>query len=344
MKGRTTRRAGGGGGGSRDSGRGSGVGRSGKGRADSSFMKSPPLVPSTLPRHAAVGGGVGAIVASPPTSLAPPQPTVLATPLPTPPPAPVIQITYETVPVGPKIVIVNHSAVVDDSELAPAAAAFNRQANEHFALPPPLGYGIGASIRVETPDLPPQPDEWVLELIDQLPEPDALGYHTQTDAGLPHMQISPLLDQQDGVPWTSTASHEILEALVDPNLARGVFCANGKWAALEICDGVEADRYQIDGITVSNFVLPGYFEPMKNPPKLDYLGLVKFPLETRPGGYNQFWDPQTGWSMVEAERRAGRQRMHGRTGRRRLVGMPFSQESAASSLPSSKKTTAKKKG
>ncbi len=52
-------------------------------------------------------------------------------------------------------------------------------------------------------------------------------------------------------------------------------------------DAVEQTSYVIDGVKVSNFCLPPFFEPVANLQgvKLDWMGLCKQPLEILPGGY-----------------------------------------------------------
>ena len=146
---------------------------------------------------------------------------------------------------------------------------------------------------------PPRADEWQLGLFESPDVADALGYHDQTRDGLPLMKVFPFLDESDGVPWSTTASHELTETLVDPWLRRCAQGPDGKIWAVEVADAVERDQYLIDGVAMSNFVLPAYFEP---PPSgagpFDFMHLVKAPLEIRPGGYGQQWSERHGWLHV----------------------------------------------
>ena len=60
------------------------------------------------------------------------------------------------------------------------------------------------------------------------------------------------------VGWSQAFSHEVLEMLVDPST--GVYYSYaGESAALEIADPVEEHDYRLDGVWVSDFVLPAYF-------------------------------------------------------------------------------------
>lgn len=206
----------------------------------------------------------------------------------------------------PKIVIVDHGSGVSEVEMLHVAHALAYQATNHFGLPAPAGYGTGASCRVATAGAPPKPDEWLLGLFLEPDQPGALGYHDRTDAGLPLMKIFPKLDAQDGVPWSTTASHEVLETLADPELSLCAQAPDGKIWAREVCDAVENDSYSYAGVLLSNFVLPCYFEPAKSAMKLDHMGLVKTPYEIRSGGYGQWWDPSKGWVEVDNFQKAPR--------------------------------------
>lgn len=197
-----------------------------------------------------------------------------------------------TVPVGPRVALLNRSASVDASSLASAAGALSRQVNEHLALPPPFGWGLGLSaLRVATVEAPPEPDEWVLLLTDNVDEPGAYGYHDETPSGMPILRVFPLISREDRVPWTITASHELLEALCDPNLDAVLYGGDGRLRALEVCDPVETDTYAIDGVAVSNFVLPAYFGTVDRADKFDFMGTLTRAYDLRPGGYQGFLVP-----------------------------------------------------
>jgi hypothetical protein len=70
-----------------------------------------------------------------------------------------------------------------------------------------------------------------------------------------------------------------------------------------MCDAVQAEKYEIDGVQVSNFVLPLYFTGTRDTDEVgarnDFLGrsyggqtLRSFGIN--PGGYVGFFDPETG--------------------------------------------------
>ena len=62
---------------------------------------------------------------------------------------------------------------------------------------------------------------------------------------------------------------------------------DGTEYAYEMCDAVEEDTFLVDGIEMSNFLHPAWFEPFKHPggTKYDHLGLLGRPFTMTKGGY-----------------------------------------------------------
>jgi len=58
--------------------------------------------------------------------------------------------------------------------------------------------------------------------------------------------------------WSSDFSHEILEMLVDPDTNRSVY-HDGVGQMVEVADPVEWNGYRLNGVFVSDFVLPAWF-------------------------------------------------------------------------------------
>lgn len=215
----------------------------------------------------------------------------------------------------PHIVIVDHpGSGAEGTDLVRLAGVLQRQVQHHFA---PF-WNVSATVGVSSS---PAPTDWVIGLFKDADQPGALGYHDMTAHGLPLAKVFPLLDAQDGGSLPVTISHELLEMLADPYLSRCVQSPiDGKFWALEVCDAVENDTYDFDGVKLSNFVTPHYFEPPQDLTgiALDYLHLVSTPYEVRPGGYMQ-WFGNGGWHQVvhrDRAPRAYRAKLSGRTVRR----------------------------
>jgi len=85
---------------------------------------------------------------------------------------------------------------------------------------------------------------------------------------------------------SSVLSHEVLEMYIDPNC--NLWSNDGKGSAysFEVCDPVEAPTYDINGVSVSNFVTPSWFDPLAAPhAQFDKLGHLTKPFSILKGGY-----------------------------------------------------------
>lgn len=202
-----------------------------------------------------------------------------------------------------QISVVNYDDDLETVDLLAAIRAVNVQIERDFA---PYWH-MRAQLRLDAAD----PTRGVEELgglkgdaiiyIVREPDPRYLGMHARHANGTPFgfvfRQVSPS--------WTVALSHEALELLADPEC--NLYCKGphpdpaerGRevlhW--FEVCDAVQAESYLIDGIAVSNFVLPLYFtggEELDG--RNDFLGtrtaggrLRSF--SANPGGYVGFCDP-----------------------------------------------------
>lgn len=197
------------------------------------------------------------------------------------------------------IVNVDEQATITDAEIANVAAALTRQVQEHIAP----NWNVTATVRAATAASPALPGEWRAELRKVPTIEGALGFHDRQPDGTPIIYVFPELCVQDGSSWSSCLSHEVVEALVDPYLKTAAQDDTGKFYAVEAADQVEQDTYRIDGIEVSNFNTYENFYPMNTPGEVyDYLKLQTKPLEVRPGGYAQWYDPAKGWTQVLADK------------------------------------------
>jgi hypothetical protein len=64
----------------------------------------------------------------------------------------------------------------------------------------------------------------------------------------------------------------------------------------EVADPVEADFYRINGVEISDFVSPAWFNDGVGQ-RYDFMGLCKQPFWIRPGGYAQYLD-SAGWHAI----------------------------------------------
>ena len=219
--------------------------------------------------------------------------------------------------------IVNDSDVVSAADARRVVRALRQQAREHFAP----AWGIHAEVELATrPRI--APDAWVIAIVDDAAKGDYYGWHELSAAGKPLGKVYAADAIRDTGGWSSTASHELLELLADPDMAVTVLDSSDRAARLyayEICDPVQDDRwsYSIGGVRVSDFVLPTWFEPFhrRRSVRFDHTGKVTRPFQILAGGYATV-DHVTGtrgWHDLGPSRgKIGRSR-GSRHGRRRLA-------------------------
>lgn len=209
------------------------------------------------------------------------------------------------------ITIINlTSGKIPDEEVQRVIRAINRQIAEDFE---PY-WSFGARLRLEgnsssrpTPQSPADMrGDAILYLWDKTNMQDAFGYHDTNNKGIPCGYVFTELSRKLGEEWSVTLSHEALELLGDAQvnlLVQGPHPnGSGKvvFHSYEMCDAVQDEFYEIDGVKVSNFVLPLYFtESEESGGRNDFMGreyggkkLKSFGIN--PGGYVSFFDPSTG--------------------------------------------------
>jgi hypothetical protein len=207
------------------------------------------------------------------------------------------------------ISVVNHTnGKLKDEDILPVLRAVNRQIAEDFE---PY-WSLGATLRLEgrsekDPARLTMVDlrgDAILYLWDEVNADDALGFHERSARGIPYGFVFTSLSASLGEPWSVTLSHEALELIADPEvnlLVMGPHPADSNKTVFhwyEMSDAVQAETYKIDGIAVSNFVLPLYFTGSDEPGgRNDFLGrahrgktLKSFGVN--PGGYVGFYDPE----------------------------------------------------
>lgn len=193
------------------------------------------------------------------------------------------------------ICVVNKSTLVNDEETQIMTRACARQLRYHAA---PL-YGLHPVPVTYLPDTDAQiapPGSWVIALLDDADQADALGWHTEEQGELIYGRVfaRPVLDNGGKVldsilSVASVLSHEVLETFADPHCNLWAASPDALYA-FEICDPVESDVHPINMggqmVTVSNFVTPAWFDSnAARGANFDWLGQLSAPFEIGPGGY-----------------------------------------------------------
>lgn len=141
---------------------------------------------------------------------------------------------------------------------------------------------------------------WAMVFLDNADQPGALAYHDLTPDGLPESKVfvKTTRDNKDLV--SVSASHELVEMLVDPAINLMTTGPDPKvMYAYESADPVEQLSFKVNGISMTDFVYPAYFEAFHKAGSVqfDHLTKVKKPFQILPGGY-QIVFKNGNWSQV----------------------------------------------
>ena len=195
----------------------------------------------------------------------------------------------------PKIVCINLATVPLGVDFGKLIAAMQKYVDDHvapvWATPARLVRGTdfvkGA---------------WAMLFVDNADVDDALAYHDLTPDGLPVAKVFVKTTLDNGDLVSVSASHELVEMLVDPAINLMTTGPDPKLMyAYESADPVEALDFKVNGIPLSNFVYPSYFEAFHKPKsvRFDAMKKVTKPFQILGGGYqiifkNGKWTQITG--------------------------------------------------
>ena len=203
--------------------------------------------------------------------------------------------------------LVRQLALVSESQQIPAgdvqrvSAALQKQVSRDLAPIWDICATVDSFDRLE--DVPV--GYWPIILRDDIGVKGASGVH-EDDNGQPFALVtaSASLDE-----WSLTASHEALEMLVDPfgnRLVAGDSPKDDQGRVsflVEVSDPSEATEfaYSSNGILVSDFYTPRFFDPVKAPGVLySFTGAITEPRKVLKGGYLSWLEPVSGhwWQQI----------------------------------------------
>ena len=188
-----------------------------------------------------------------------------------------------------QVAMVSESKQAPFSKLGRVSAALQKQAIRDLGPVWDINSTVDAFATLE--DVPV--GYWPIIIRDDINTPGAAGVH-EDKSGQPFA----LVQAADG--WSLTASHELIEMLVDPfgnRLTAGQSPKPGQGRVeflVEPCDPSEATQfaYSINGVSVSDFYTPKYFSTVANPSdQYSHTGAIKAPRQVLRGGYLSWHDP-----------------------------------------------------
>lgn len=199
-----------------------------------------------------------------------------------------------------KVAVINASTILADTEVQNVITALQTQVTRDFAPQ----WGIDADLSFIPHGEQPPPGYWWLTILDDSDQAGSLGYHDVTENGLPLGKVFAKTDIADHLQWSVTASHELLEMLGDPAINLSVLVGNTLYA-YEVCDSPENEKfgYDINGVKVSDFVFPSWFQPFRSEgTQFDFGAHLTAPLQLLPGGYIGTYDITSGngWQQTTA--------------------------------------------
>jgi hypothetical protein len=143
---------------------------------------------------------------------------------------------------------------------------------------------------------------WPMRVLDK--PVGGLGIHLDTK----HHPYAEIMATPD---WSVTASHEMVEMLADPYGTNFISAPDidphsdhhRVHYLVEVGDPCEVWSYSIEGVAVSDFVTPEYYNADAEPgTSIDHLGRLKHALEVPRGCYISWLDPQDGrWHQKQVD-------------------------------------------
>jgi hypothetical protein len=194
-----------------------------------------------------------------------------------------------------QIALVSESKAVPRADVAKVSAALQKQATRDLAPIWEISATVDAFETLE--DVPP--GYWPMVVKDDIDVDGAAGIHEDKN-GQPFALITASSDLDT---WSLTASHEAFEMLVDPFGNRVIAGDSPKEDQgrvsflVEVCDPCEAAdfAYSVNGILVSDFYTPHYFDPVDAPGvRYSYTGAITEPHQVLRGGYLSWQDAASG--------------------------------------------------
>ena len=188
------------------------------------------------------------------------------------------------------IAIINQSTVVKDADVQTMTTAIASQVQSDVA---PIWERAPATVTFYADPTKVSAEAHVIAIVDTIQDqPTGVqGFHAMNQAGQTWGLVAAQPELANGAQvltgdWSisSTLSHEVLEMFIDPDCNMWATDGQGSVYSFEVCDPVEAPTYPVNGVSVSNFVTPAWFDPLAPAgSQFDKLNLLKAGFSILPG-------------------------------------------------------------
>ena len=166
---------------------------------------------------------------------------------------------------------------------------------------------------------------WAIVFLDHADHAHSLAYHDVTPDGFPQAKVFVKMTLKNKKLVSGSASHELVEMLVDPGINLVTMRPHSKLVyGYESADPVEDLDFPVNGIRMTNFVYPTYFETFHKPGtvRFDHLNQLKEPFQIHTGGYQGVYK-NSKWIQLfgshPKKKRFAREDRRGRRGERRTA-------------------------
>jgi hypothetical protein len=136
-------------------------------------------------------------------------------------------------------------------------------------------------------------EQYTAELVDDFERERMTGLHLNAFTRQPFALVAAT------EAWSVTLSHEVLEIIADPFGNRLIAAAHPFRREqrvrylLEVCDPCQSVWYPVNGVPVSDFYGPRYFDPVSpDQGRYSFTGEIERPLQILDGGYLTWIDPE----------------------------------------------------
>ncbi|MBS0319629.1 MAG: hypothetical protein JSR18_03740 [Proteobacteria bacterium] len=133
-----------------------------------------------------------------------------------------------------------------------------------------------------------KPGEWAMAFVDHADHAHSLARHDLTPDGYPLARVFVKTTLADGNLVSVAATHELVEMLVDPAINLVTVRKHSKDVyQYEAADPVEDLHFPVNGIEVTNFVYPTWFEEFhaEGSTRFDHMGVLTRPFQIHGMGY-----------------------------------------------------------
>lgn len=189
------------------------------------------------------------------------------------------------------LALIDRTSRLGVTDLLPVAAALQKQFTRDVG---PI-WGVDALISAFANLQQVPADYWPIIVADNIDAPGAAGYHSDANN-------QPFALVQYDPDWAMTASHEAIEMAIDPFGSRLRGGSIEAWGSarvrflVEACDPCEMTVYTIDGVRVSDFITPHFYDPDGQAPHpYTFLQTLSKPRTIAFGGYLSFLSKKGEW-------------------------------------------------